>query len=100
MVAADDKTAVMFSLSPDQAGDTPRDLLNTMKNCGWEGTSVIMDKAYERDDTRQLVLVLGMIPAVPPKKNRVTVWEYNKEMYKKRNEVECLFRRLKNFQSF
>ena len=75
MVAADDKTAVTFSLSPGQAGDAPngRDLLNTMENCGWEGTSVIMDKAYEGGDTRQLVLALGMIPVVPPKKNRVTV---------------------------
>ena len=43
-----------------------------------------MDKAYEGDDTRQLV-DLGMIPVVPPKVNRITPWEYDKEMYKKRN---------------
>ncbi|WP_018416787.1 IS5/IS1182 family transposase, partial [Teredinibacter turnerae] len=57
-----------------------------------------MDKAYEGDDTRQLILDLGMIPVVPPKINRLTPWEYNKEMYKKRNEVERLFRRLKGFR--
>jgi len=57
-----------------------------------------MYKAYEGDDTRQLVLELGMIPVVPPKINRVTPWEYDKEMYKKRNEVERLFRRLKGFR--
>ena len=59
---------------------------------------MIMDKAYEGDDTRQLVLDLGMIPVVPPKINRITPWEYDKEMYKKRNEVERLFPRLKGFR--
>ena len=57
-----------------------------------------MDKAYEGDDARHLILDLGMTPVVPPKINRVTPWEYDKEMYKKRNEVERLFRRLKGFR--
>ena len=53
MVAADDRTAVAFSLSPGQTGDGPegRNLLKTFENCGWEGASVIMDKAYEGDET-------------------------------------------------
>lgn len=57
-----------------------------------------MDKAYEGDETRQLVFDLGMTPVVPPKENRVAAWEYDREMYKKRNEVERLFRRLKGFR--
>lgn len=57
-----------------------------------------MDRAYEGDKTRQLALDLGFIPVVPPKKNRVNAWEYNTEMYKRRNEVERLFRRLKGFR--
>ncbi|SMF09142.1 Transposase and inactivated derivatives [Alteromonadaceae bacterium Bs31] len=69
-----------------------------MENCNWDGAGVIMDKAYEGDDTRQLVMNLGMIPIVPPKVNRLTPWEYDREMYKKRNEVERLFRRLKGFR--
>jgi transposase len=100
MIAADARTAVTFSLSPGQAGDAPegRKLLKTLKNQGWEGASVIMDKAYEGDETRQLVLELEMTPVVPPKSNRLTPWEYDREMYKKRNEVERLFRRLKGFR--
>ena len=100
MVAADDRTAVTFSLSPGQNGDAPegRDLLKTLENLGWEGAQVIMDKAYEGDETRQLVLDLGMEPVVPPKRNRLAPWEYDQEMYKKRNEVERLFRRLKGFR--
>ena len=49
-----------------------------------------MDRAYEGDETRQLVFDLGMEPVVPPKRNRLSPWEYDKEMYKKRNEVERL----------
>jgi len=100
MVAADDKTAVTFSLSPGNAGDAPegRKLLESMKNCGWDGAKIIMDKAYEGDETRQLVFDLGMEPVVPPKSNRLSPWEYDRELYKKRNEVERLFRRLKGFR--
>lgn len=100
MVAADAQTAVTFSLSPGQAGDAPegRKLLKTLQNKGWDGTQVIMDRAYEGNETRQLVFDLGMEPVVPPKSNRLSPWQYNKEMYKKRNEVERLFRRLKGFR--
>ena len=57
-----------------------------------------MDRAYEGDETQQLVFDLGMEPVVPPKRSRLSPWEYDKEMYKKRNEVERLFRRLKGFR--
>ncbi len=73
-------------------------MLKTLKNKGFSDTHVIMDKAYEGDETRQLVFDLGMIPVVPPKVNRVSPWKHNAEMYKKRNEVERLFRRLKGFR--
>ena len=100
MVAADARTAVTFALSPGNAGDAPegRKLLKSLENQGWEGTHVIMDKAYEGNETQQLVLALEMLPVVPPKSNRLTKWEYDKELYKKRNEVERLFRRLKGFR--
>ena len=63
-----------------------------------KGLPLAMDRAYEGDETRQLVLELGLEPVVPPKSNRITPWEYNKTIYKKRNEVERLFRRLKGFR--
>lgn len=57
-----------------------------------------MDRAYEGGQTRQLALELGYIPVVPPKTNRLEPWEYDRAMYKKRNEIERLFRRLKGFR--
>ena len=35
---------------------------------------------------------------VPPKSNRIEPWEYDRALYKKRNEIERLFRRLKGFR--
>lgn len=58
----------------------------------------MMDKAYEGDETRQMVLGLEIAPVVPPKANRLNKWEYDRELYKRRNEVERLFRRLKGFR--
>ena len=57
-----------------------------------------MDRAYEGNETRQLALELGFVPVVPPLSTRVAPWEYDKEVYKRRNEVERLFRRLKGFR--
>ena len=60
--------------------------------------ALVMDRAYEDDRTRQLALDLGFVPVVPPKSNRLHPWKYDREMYKRRNEVERLFRRLKGFR--
>ena len=35
---------------------------------------------------------------MPPFRTRVEPWEYDREMYKRRNEIERLFRRLKGFR--
>jgi transposase len=50
-----------------------------------------MDKAYEGDETRTSVTQAGFSPVVPPKHNRKEPWEYDEELYKRRNEVERLF---------
>lgn len=57
-----------------------------------------MDRAYEDDKTRALASDHGFIPVVPPKKNRKEPWEYDKKLYKRRNEVERFFLRLKRFR--
>jgi len=37
-------------------------------------------------------------PSGSPKSNRLDPWQYDRELYKKRNEIERLFRRLKGFR--
>jgi len=99
MVAANARTAICFALTPGNEHDAPagRALLEELGPMV-EGLPLLMDRAYEGDETRQLVLDFGMIPIVPPKRNRVTPWEYDLSLYKKRNEIERLFRRLKGFR--
>ena len=41
---------------------------------------------------------LGFTPVVPPKQKRVSPWQYDRVMYRRRNEIERLFRRLKGFR--
>ena len=99
MVAANARTVITFDLSPGNAHDAPegRELLRELPPMP-EGLPMLMDRAYEGDETRQLVLALGMVPVVPPKSNRIEPWEYDRALYKKRNEIERLFRRLKGFR--
>ena len=99
MVAADARTAVTFSLSPGQAHDAPEGR-KLLRRLGRQRASpaLVMDRAYEGDETRQLALDLGFTPVVPPLKTRRDPWLYDREMYKRRNEIERLFRRLKGFR--
>ena len=62
----------MFSLSAGNCGDGP------------EG--------------RALLQQLGYIPVVPPKRRRKNLWNYDNQLYKQRNQVERLFRRIKRFR--
>lgn len=47
---------------------------------------------------RFTVEALGLTPVVPPKSNRRIKWDYDKEIYKKRNEVERFFLRNKRYR--
>lgn len=88
-----------FALSPGQAGDAPhgRALLERPGSPN-RPLHLPMDKVYEGNETRQLVLDLSFIPVVSPLSTRAEPWEYDREMYKRRNEVERLLRRSKGFR--
>jgi transposase len=99
MVAADARTAITFALSPGEASDAKagRALLGALGPLP-APLHLIMDRAYEDSETRQLALDFGFLPVVPPKSNRLEPWQYDRALYRKRNEIERLFRRLKGFR--
>ena len=99
MVAASDRDGVAFALSAGNCGDAPegRALLRRLGPVACP-VHLLMDRAYEGDETRALALALGYMPVVPPKKNRKNPWSYDEQLYKQRNQVERLFRRIKRFR--
>ena len=101
MVAANAEQAVAFSLTPGNAGDGPegRVLMEKIKNIAHvQFCDILMDKAYEGDVTRDKAFECNFNPVVPPKSNRIAPWQYDKDTYKQRNQVERLFRRIKRFR--
>lgn len=59
---------------------------------------VIADKAYDSNALVQKIEEMGASPVIPPKSNRKAPRKYEKERYKRRNRVERLFNRLKQFR--
>ena len=57
-----------------------------------------MDRPYEGNEMQRLRRRLGYEPVVLPHPLRRNPWKYDKELYKKRNEVARLFRRLKVYR--
>ena len=99
MVASSLKQVLGFCLSPGQAHDAPigRQLLTDL---GIDNLQIplIMDRAYEGNETRYLAQSLGFEPVVPPLQTRRDPWTYDTEVYKRRNEIERLFGRIKRFR--
>ena len=99
MVTASDCAAVDFILSGGDVHDSPQgeilvEGLNKLK----EQVYLLMDKAYEGENMRKTAINKGFIPVVPPKSNRRDPWDYDKDRYKNRNEIERYFLRLKRFR--
>ena len=99
MIAANELTALDFSLSGGQAHDAPEGRA-LLKHFGKRDSKIplVMDRAYEGDETRELVRALRMLPVVPPKANRRVKWDFDRKIYKRRNEIERLFRRIKGYR--
>ena len=99
MVTATDRFALTFSLSSGEKNDSPEGMkLLNFTPYFVENEFLLMDKAYQGDNVRSLAQELGYEPIVPPKSNRLCKWDYDRELYKLRNEIERFFRRIKRFR--
>src|SRR4029077_17586302 len=56
------------------------------------------DKGYDSDDIRNDLADRGIEPVIPPRSNRKTMIEYDREAYKRRNLIERCVNRLKQFR--
>jgi transposase len=56
------------------------------------------DKGYDSDEIRNDLAKRGIEPVIPPRSNRTTPSEYDREAYKRRNLIERCVNRLKQFR--
>ncbi len=56
---------------------------------------VLMDKGYDSDPLVAAIEKSGVKAVIPPRSNRKTPREYDREVYRDRNKIERLFGRLK-----
>ena len=99
MVTTTDRFALTFSLSGGEKNDSPEGMkLLNFTPLVEENKFLLMDRAYQGNNMRLTVKNLGYEPIVPPKSNRLLKWEYDRELYKRRNQIERFFRRLKRFR--
>lgn len=82
-----------YLLTPGQANDAPpaRILLNSLQ----PGQVVLADKAYDADWIRNMIWEQGAKAVIPSKSNRKVPKEFDKVLYKNRNQIERFFGRIK-----
>lgn len=65
---------------------------------GFTAESLLADRGYDTDAILDQAQSQGMMPVIPPKKNRRERREYDKELYKARHLVENAFLHLKRWR--
>ena len=58
----------------------------------------IADRGYDSDRFREALTARGLAPCIPGRANRKTPVVYDKALYKRRNLVERMFGRLKDWR--
>jgi transposase len=56
------------------------------------------DRGYDSDDVHNDLTDRGIEPVIPPRSNRRTPIDYDREAYKRRNLIERCVNRLKQFR--
>ena len=87
---------IQILITPGQAHDlTGAEPL--LANLG-EGTIVIADKAYDADRLRTHIKERGAIANIPNMIRRKKRFRWTKALYRKRNQIERFFNKLKQFR--
>lgn len=86
-----------FFLTPGQAHDLEGadELLPHL-----QADMLLADKAFDADErVIEPLLAAGKTPVIPPKSNRKSPRDYDKEMYKARHLIENFFCKLKQYRA-
>lgn len=97
MIAGDPDHGMHFVLTGGQVSDMKIGK-QLIENYSFPKTvdHLAMDKGYSSYEIVELCERKGINPVVPPKGNMKKPWQYNRNIYTYRNEIERLFHRMKN----
>ena len=65
---------------------------------GFSADYVLADKGYDSNDFIAEIEESGATSVIPPRKNRTEQREYDRDIYRERSLIECLFQKLKRFR--
>lgn len=71
-----------------------RALVSSLPKVGW----LLGDHGYDADWFREALKDKGIRPCIPGRKQRKTVIRYDKRRFKRRNRIEIMFGRLKDWR--
>jgi transposase len=95
-VTNQDGKPLILLLTPGQTSDHKGAKL--MLGALPKAKSLTGDKGYDSDGFRNALTRKGIVPCIPPKKNRKIQHGYDKELYKKRHKIENSFGWLKDWR--
>jgi transposase len=71
-----------------------RALLNSLTNADW----LLVDRGYDADWFREALIDKKIVPCIPGRKSRDKPVKYDRRRYRKRNRIEIMFGRLKDWR--
>ena len=96
MLADQQGNPLAFTLTGGQEADITE--APTLIERAEQAAAVVADKGYDADALIELLHNRGTEAVIPPRSNRIAPRPYSKRLYKARNLIERLFRRLKEFR--
>ena len=87
---------VALTITPGQRGDAPVAL--ALIQAIAPSATLLADGAYDSDAIRQALIARGTLPVIPNNPTRKRQYPFDRQAYKRRNAVERMFCRLKDFR--
>lgn len=87
---------LVLALTPGQAADIK--MLPIMLDAAPSAHELLADKAYDSDRVREDLRGRGMRPVIPNKDDRKFLHPFDRKRYRRRNAIERMFCRLKDFR--
>jgi transposase len=86
-----------FTLTPGQTHDA-KGFMTLLRMVGDKIDALLGDKGYDSDDIVAAIEALHIEAVIPSKSNRKEPRQLNRETYKRRNHIERMFNKLKNWR--